>query len=294
MKRLSLPIFLFLLFFKISAQKDSTSRWRFSGFQISSNITLSGYQSLSLQQYKSFIKNDPNLNDDLTGFHESSFDGLNFFGGFALRFFVELPRAERNTEYSIGVVTGGAPVSSLACSRQQTEVIEIYVGQQNKESLFAVNEIIDSYHFSISNSVVYIPIGIHKTTDKKRYLWGSAGLEIAPGFAKYNYYSSKSRYVRKAIIDPTIAEPGNKLYYWFGDNSYQASDYSENLSTIGFSGYFSLPLSANLHFAKSKKILRSINLYAQIAPILLYAKSQYNASNLSGGVNGQLGIRLAW
>jgi hypothetical protein len=284
-------LFIFLILWKNGgSQTDSLKALRISGVRASTfQLIASGHRNLSVPQHQAFLKDDPFLYEDLNSFSLVSNKSYLNMNGIALRIFASLKKSGRcGKEISIGILIGEYLHSGLAyyC----TEYFVIYLPESYK-----LIEQRRYYYFNIYGRNFYLPVGLYLHTDKSRYLWCTAGLEMAPGYSEYTYYSEKGKVESRGAIGFNT-DPSDYHKYVDRSKAVTARDgvYRSRIPQKGFAAYLSVPFSANLRFSKKIIILRNVHFHAATAPIIYFSTHKSAGTRFGAGFKMEFGTCIAW
>ena len=255
-------------------QKDS-SRLKISAVTLEFNLMaeVESYTSeANLSEFRSFVKDDPLLSQDLTG-------ATNGFGLTPSGKIYNLPATigfklfsnlrHKNMQIFGGLRMGVRRERFLSFLEHVSDTT-VMSFSQNGEFFFTIDDFRIAHSFQITSTVFQLPFGIQYTGDRRRRLWLSVGAELGPGITaahRYEGFFSKGYSTSEYRIDPAT---GEKHLISFGRQTLFA-EYStrKKLKGIGFTGYFSVPVTINF------RPLKRLSIYGQIAPGYFFTDSRY-------------------
>jgi hypothetical protein len=281
----------------LSAQTDTSKKTRLSGLQLTfGTMYSSGFNTMDLSDYQTFIKSDTLLYTDFNYYTKGQNFGSNFLGTFSFRAFADVfGKGKTKKEISVGVILGGELSSQLSYHKSRIEVTDVYFSLVNKDTLLRIKEYNSYYYFGLRRNKLFVPLSLSFTTNKQRWFWFTAGIEVAPGVSfGYEYNGSNSETQQEATVKPHMSESEYYRYYERDTYKYKSVYHNERLKGIGFAFYSSLPVSMNIRCAKRIPFLKHLNFTGNIAPVFVYSSDKYTGTTSGFGVSGSLGLRWNW
>ncbi len=281
-----------------SAQSDSLKKIRFSAVQLRFNMVGSRYQVSTRENYQSFIKNNEILNQDVTGFkHDQSARVHNYSSYIALAAMADIRTQKKfpGIELTFGLNFGQSIVSSAYYSKTDYDTTGSYYNSTKNEVLYTVNENNNNYIYEVRSQQLFLPIGLNLVSNKKKWVWFSAGLELSPGISFANVFSAKKGLYTSELILYSNSRLNDIRTYTNTNHSSGAWVTSETkVGGLGFAGYATFPLSVNLRLAKRIRFLKHVSLSASLAPGFYYGKNKFSMSSSGTIMNSALSFRYSW
>jgi hypothetical protein len=297
MKKNVLIVVVSLLILQLSAQTDSLKIVSFSGVQLDYGIVGGLDESLvSQQEYQKFVKTNSLLNKDLSLYTSNNYGYFyqqTFIGFISLRAFTDITTNKKiKKEVFVGLRYGQRGMSNLNYNTQRYDTIGVYIDPVSNDVVTKVLNSRSEYNFGINSNKLIIPLGINITTNKQRYLWLTAGIEIAPALS-FGYVFIGSNTETSSIMYLFPGQVLNNKNSILNNVDYQSTRKTEfnKLKGIGLSGYLSVPLSVNLRLSKNINILKHLSASATIVPAFSYSKHKYTGTESYLTVNTNVGLR---
>jgi hypothetical protein len=285
------------LLFQMNAQKDSLKKLHFSGIQIDYGFVGSVInKNLSQQDYQKFVSSNSLLNKNFSPYTYNNYGGLsqlNYNSFISARAFASIKSSKKiQKEIFVGLRYGQELISYLNYYKQTYDTIGTYIDLLTNDVITKVKSNQSSYNFSINCNNLIIPLGINITTNKNRWFWFTAGVEIAPSitfgyvFTANNSENSSTLYLESGAV---IEDELKMLSFFNTENSYR--EMTNKLKHVGVGGSAAIPLAINLRLGKKFSFLKHLNLSATVAPMLVYASNKYTSFGLHAVINTNVGLR---
>jgi hypothetical protein len=284
-----------IIVLNLSSQSDSLKMIRFSGLQLKFNMVGSRYDESTRENYQSFIKNNEILKQDVTGYEHSPNSGTHNYSSYlALNAVADIRTGKKfpALELTFGLNFGQSVLSSAYYSKTDYDTTGSYYNNIKNEVLYTVSENNSNYIYEVRSQQLFLPIGLNLTTNKKRWLWASAGVELSPGISFANVFSA-----RKGLNTNELILYSNSRYTDITSytRTHQSRGMWESRETkfggVGFAGFVTLPLSVNLRLGKKNSFLKHMSLSASLSPGFYYSRNKFSGTNTGIIMNSALGVR---
>ncbi len=297
MKKYVLLLLTLFILTGLKAQNDSLKKIRLSGFQL--DIGPNVYTNFKQQyqgDYRQYIKNDENLNVDLTGYKTQWGYFYNSFNGIpGFKLYGEINNRKRiRLEIFAGLRYSQEYSNGTHYTKSKYDTLGIYTNTSGQR-IYQVLKNESSYNYEITSQKLIVPLGINFTTNKQRFFWITTGLEIAPA-VNFNY-----------VFQSTHSENYEEVFIHEGDSINSRYNYRQNLSGLGtwknkrtkldgtgFGFYAALPFTLYFHPFKRAAFLKHLNALASISPLFFYSHSKYSGDAHILTMSFTTGIRYNW
>ncbi len=278
------------------AQNDSAGKLAFSGFQIEIQgpVTFREH-TFSKEQLMALNTGDPLINQSFDGYQNIYYyhqgTTVNFTGAFAARaYFSVKTKKIPYLDFYAGLSSGSANIGSLSFFRQITDTMDIFSNQLG-QNIYKTRRITHYNYFGVNSRKTLFLLGLNAGTNKQRWVWLTAGVELAPGLLHHYNYHSHSFYSEDHFLVPEGTNTPIFSHMSIYSTGNTASQINKNIPAAGFYLQGSIPLSINIRLAKKIPILKNLHATFQAAPGFIFAKDNVYGTRSQGAIFTLAGIR---
>jgi hypothetical protein len=281
------------------AQKDSSNKLHFSGFQL--EIGTNFYPEFNRQyqeDYQKFVKNDPNLQVNLSDYkNQNAAFYRSFTGLLGLKFFAEIQDGKKlRKEIYVGIKYGQEFNTGAYYSKSTYDTVGIFIEPNTNRKLTKLRKYKSVYNYGIHSQKLIVPLGFNFSTNKEKFFWITYGIEIAPAINfGYQFTSNHQNFNEEIIL-----EEGDTLNsgYNYGRSRFLGEGKFDRRATklkgLGYGCSAALPIALYFHPLKKINFVKHINLFASLTPAFLFTHTKYSGSAYAFNYMLATGIRVNW
>jgi hypothetical protein len=256
------------------------------------SMTYYASSGMTAQDFVPVVKTDPLLLQDFGDYEKHDSYGGGAAPLFGLRFGLEVPGPKKGArELSVGLRVGRSYMGSVMYWSDTLTIVDTFVSPATNSVMIQYREKGSYYQFSINATSIFVPVSYCITSNRKKWLRLSAGLECAPGVLLAPSFRSDHQEVEADII--AAAEvPRDQLYQYrsYNGNQFFSESKTTRLKGAGFAAYASLPLSVNIGPRRPDRLLGRIQVFATAAPFISFTSYRHTRNTVGYWMSFFLGL----